>query len=104
MTLHYQLDNKMGLLVPKLLKKSFLIVISVISGRYFKLRPLEKMLTFLGGTLRANCFRNGPWYSIPASKHTSRRMVMEFGYMTILEKGLVLYFVPAYPIISRPLA
>jgi len=47
-TLYYQLDNKMGLLVANVAQKTFLISISVISGGHFKFCPLEKMLTVLG--------------------------------------------------------
>ena len=32
----------------------------------------------------ANFFRNGPRNPLPPSKHTSRRVVMELGYTTIL--------------------
>jgi len=49
MTLYYQVNNKMGLLLAKFAQKTFLIDISVIPGGHFKYRPLEKMLTFLGG-------------------------------------------------------
>jgi len=60
----------MGLLVAKIAQKTFLIDISVIPGSHFKFFPLEK--TVLGGTQGVNFFRNGPWSSIPPSKHTSQ--------------------------------
>ena len=50
MTLYYQVDNKMGLLLAKFAQKTLLIDVSVIPGGHFKFCPLEKILTFLGGT------------------------------------------------------
>jgi len=43
MTLYYQLDNKMGLLVAKFAQKTFLVDISVVPGGHFKFCPLEKI-------------------------------------------------------------
>jgi len=44
MTLYYQLDNKIGLLVAKVAQKL------TFQLGHFKFRPLEKVLTFLRGT------------------------------------------------------
>jgi len=87
MTLYYQLDNKMGLLVAKVAQKSFLI--SVIPGGHFKFRPLEKNADIFGRDLGANFLRNGPGNSIRPSKCTSRRVVTELGYMAILYRSFI---------------
>ena len=50
MTLYYQVDNKMGLL----LAKTFLIDVSVIPGDHFKFRPLEQNSDIFGRDLRVN--------------------------------------------------
>jgi len=42
MTLYYQTDDKIGLLVAKVAQKAFLIDISVIPDSHFKFCPLEK--------------------------------------------------------------
>ena len=84
MTLYYQVDNKMGLLLAKFAQKTFLIDVSVVPGGHFKFCPLEKNADIFGRDLGAHFFRNGRRSSIPPSKHTSQRVVTEFGYMTIL--------------------
>jgi len=84
MTLYYQLDNKMGLRVAKVAQKTFLIDILVIPSGHFKFCLLEKNADIFGRDLGANFFTNGPWNLIPPSKHTSRRVVTELRYMTIL--------------------
>jgi len=75
----------MGLLLAKFAQKTFSIVnVSVIPGGHFKFCPLEKFFDNFGRDLGANFFRNGPRNLIPPSKHTSRRVVMELGYTTVL--------------------
>jgi len=83
MTLYYQLITKWDYWWQKLLKKHSQLTFQLYV--YFKFRPLDKNADIFGRDLGANVFRNGPWnLIIPPSKHTSRRMVMELGYMTIL--------------------
>ena len=72
MTLYYQVDNRVGLLLAKFAQKTFLIDVSVIPGGHFKFRPLEKNADIFYRDLGANFFfRNGLRNSIPPSKHTS---------------------------------
>ena len=66
------------------LLKIILIDILVKPGGHFKFGPLEKIADIFGRDLGANFFRNGPWNSILPSNLTTRRVVMELGYMTIL--------------------
>ena len=69
MILYCQIDKKNGTtLLAKSAQKA--LDVSVIPGSHFKFCPLEKTLTFLGGTWGL-IFRNDSRNSIPPSKHTS---------------------------------
>jgi len=85
--------------VAKVAQKTFLIDISVITGCHFRFHPLVKNADIFGRDLGTSFFRNGPWNSIPPSKQTSRRVITELWYMTILYpllRLLLVYFeVPA---------
>jgi len=54
MTLYYQVDNKMGLLLAKFAQKTFLIDVSVVPGGHFKFCPLEKNADIFGRDLGAH--------------------------------------------------
>ena len=54
MTLYYQVDNKIRLLLAKFAQKTFLIDVSAIPGGYFKFHPLEKNADIFGRDLGEN--------------------------------------------------
>ena len=78
--------------MAKLLK---IIDISVKPGGHFKFGPLEKIADIFGRDLGANFFRNGPWNSILPSNLASRRVVTEWGYMTILIRLMIQHYFKA---------